>query len=90
LGQVHKGRLADGREVAIKIQRPGIDTIIKIDLRAILRVITVIKTFTDWERYIDIDAIYNEFSTTIWRELDYIEEGKHAERIAKNTPIPIY
>lgn len=84
LGQVHKGRLPDGQIVAIKILRPGIDELINIDLHAIRRVIDLIKIFTDWEHFVDLDAIYEEFHVTLQAELDYIQEGGNAERIASN------
>ncbi len=85
LGQVHRGWLTSGEEVAIKIQRPGIDELVRIDLKAIALVVKVIKRLTDWERRIDLDAIYDEFATTLLDELDYIKEGHNAETIAGNT-----
>lgn len=85
LGQVHIAFLHDGRKVAVKIQRPGIRSLIDIDLRAIYRVISLIKIFTDWGNIIDLDAIYKEFKQTLEDELDYINEGHNAERIAENS-----
>lgn len=84
LGQVHRGQLHSGETVAIKIQRPGIEDLVSIDLKAIGRVIALVKKFTDWERFFDLDAIYREFSDTLWAELNYIQEGHNAERIAEN------
>ncbi len=84
LGQVHRGKLASGQIVAIKIQRPDIENIIAIDFKAIRKVINMIKIFTDWEKFVDLDAIYHEFYETILAELDYIKEGKNAETIAAN------
>ncbi len=85
LGQVHRGWLTSGEEVAIKIQRPGIEELVRIDLKAIALVVRVIKKLTDWERRIDLDAIYDEFAATLLDELDYIKEGHNAETIAANT-----
>jgi len=84
LGQVHRGELEDGSLIAIKVQRPGIDKLVNIDLGAISRVVTLIKLFTDWNRFIDLDAIYKEFAETIRAELDYVQEGHNAETIAAN------
>jgi len=84
LGQVHRGVLTGGQTVAIKILRPGIENLIQIDLISIGKVIYLLKLFTDWERYVDFDAIYQEFSDTLRAELDYIQEGHNAETIAKN------
>jgi predicted unusual protein kinase regulating ubiquinone biosynthesis (AarF/ABC1/UbiB family) len=93
LGQVHCGRLAApaGRPpgahpqtVAVKIQRPGIEELVDTDLRALRRVIDIIKSLTDWEKFADFDAIQREFSTIVHEELDYIHEGHNAETIAAN------
>ncbi len=85
LGQVHGGQLGDGSKVAIKVQRPGIDELVAIDLRAIYQVIKLIKIFTNWEQIIDLDAIFIEFKETVQDELDYVHEGHSAETIARNS-----
>ncbi len=85
LGQVHRGVLTEGQTVAIKILRPGIEDLVRIDLRAVRKIIDLLKIFTDWERVVDFDAIYQEFSDTLQEELDYIQEGHNAETIAHNT-----
>lgn len=85
LGQVHRGVLTGGQTVAIKILRPGIEDLVRIDLRAVRKIIDLLKIFTDWERVVDFDAIYQEFSDTLQEELDYIQEGHNAETIAHNT-----
>jgi len=84
LGQVHRGTLTGGQIVAIKILRPGIEDLVRIDLSAVRKVIDLLKLFTDWERLVDFDAIYQEFSETLLAELDYIQEGHNAETIANN------
>lgn len=85
LGQVHQGMLNDGNIVAIKILRPGIERLIEIDLKAIRQVVNLINRFTDWDRFIDLEAIYIEFEETVFEELDYIREAHNAETIAKNS-----
>lgn len=85
LGQVHTAYLLDGRKAAVKIQRPGIDELVEIDLKSIRKVVAFIKRFTDWQRFIDLDAIYEEFAETLREELDYIQEGHNAETIAANS-----
>jgi predicted unusual protein kinase regulating ubiquinone biosynthesis (AarF/ABC1/UbiB family) len=85
LGQVHRGQLSDGSKVAIKVQRPAIDELVAIDLRAIYQVIRLIKIFTNWEQIIDLDAIFIEFKETVQDELDYVHEGHSAETIARNS-----
>jgi predicted unusual protein kinase regulating ubiquinone biosynthesis (AarF/ABC1/UbiB family) len=84
LGQVHCGQLSNGQTVAVKIQRPGIEETVDTDLKAIRRVIDLIKLLTDWEKHADFDAIFSEFSDMVHEELDYIHEGHNAETIAAN------
>lgn len=84
LGQVHRGRLPGGEVVAVKILRPGIEKLIDIDLRAMQKVVTCLKVFTDWQKWVDFDAIYKEFADTLWEEVNYLQEGKNAETIAQN------
>ena len=73
-----------GTTVAVKIQRPGIEELVDIDLKAVRRVIDLIKLLTDWENFADFDAIFSEFSDMVHEELDYIHEGHNAETIAAN------
>ncbi|MDD2510311.1 MAG: AarF/UbiB family protein [Syntrophomonas sp.] len=85
LGQVHRGELPGGQIVAIKILRPGIEELIAIDLRALRQVLNWTMSFTNWESFIDLEAIYQEFEETVLEELDYIREAHNAETIAKNS-----
>lgn len=84
LGQVHVGRLKDGRKVAVKVMRPGIERKVQIDLHALHRVISLVRWLTDIDRYIDIETIYRELKDMVWQELDYINEGRNAEKLAEN------
>ncbi|MGE5370916.1 MAG: ABC1 kinase family protein [Solirubrobacterales bacterium] len=84
LGQVHKARLTSGERVAVKVMRPHIEELVAWDLKNVRRIITILDLITDWGRFIEFDPIYNEFRETIWRELDYINEGKNAETIQAN------
>jgi predicted unusual protein kinase regulating ubiquinone biosynthesis (AarF/ABC1/UbiB family) len=82
LGQVHRGRLACGDPVVVKIQRPGIERVIHTDLAALEVVISWLKRFRPVASRADLDALRDEFSRTVWRELDYLAEGANAERFA--------
>ena len=84
LGQVHQAYLLDGTEVAVKILRPGIGSIIEADLEALNRVIDFLRKRTDLGKLADLKGIAREFEVTLRRELDYMQEGKSAERIKEN------
>lgn len=81
LGQVHRAILADGREVAVKIQYPDIDKVIETDIRMFGLLIRLLHG-----RYghINLRVLHEEFSRIIRAELDYIREGKNAERFREN------
>jgi predicted unusual protein kinase regulating ubiquinone biosynthesis (AarF/ABC1/UbiB family) len=80
LGQVHRARLPDGDEVVVKVQRPGIDQLIRIDLTALRVVSGWLKRFKPIARRVNLDALYAEFSRTVWEEVDYLAEADNARR----------
>ncbi|HEX6799063.1 MAG TPA: AarF/UbiB family protein [Ktedonobacterales bacterium] len=84
LGQVHRARLLDGREVAVKVRRPGIAHIIRTDLSTLRVVLAVVRRVAPAaDRMMDLRALYREFSRTVYEELDYETEGHNAERFAR-------
>jgi predicted unusual protein kinase regulating ubiquinone biosynthesis (AarF/ABC1/UbiB family) len=67
LGQVHKAVLTStGETVAVKIQRPQIDQLVKVDLRALQVVVWVITRFVDTHNVIDLMEFYAYFARTIY------------------------
>ncbi len=84
LGQAHRATLADGRVVAVKAQRPGIEERIEVDLQAVRTVVRWARRWTAVERRVDLMALYGELARTTREELDYLLEAKHAERFAAN------
>ena len=82
LGQVHLAKLDSGEEVAVKIQRPGIDVIIETDLTALRFVISWLKRIGFIQRRADLPALYEEFASNLREELDYIQEAENADRFA--------
>ena len=78
LGQVHRAKLKNGQMVAVKVQYPGIEKIVEIDLKVlkiILRFFGVFRKNLQWKVLLD------EFKEFVFLELDYINEGRNAERI---------
>lgn len=84
LGQVYYGVLHDGRAVAIKVQRPRIDEIIAIDLRAVRAVIQIIKNHPIIKRRANLDLLFDEFARVLRQELDYEAEAQNALRFRAN------
>jgi predicted unusual protein kinase regulating ubiquinone biosynthesis (AarF/ABC1/UbiB family) len=81
LGQVHKAVLAStGEEVAVKVQRPNIDQLVRMDLGSLKFVIRVITRFVDTGNFIDLKGVYREFERTVYEEIDYITEAANCKR----------
>ena len=91
LGQVHRARLspldADDTglvDVVVKIQRPGIDQIIDVDLSALRRVAGWLSRVRLVSDRVDMPALVEEFAYTSLDEIDYLHEAANAERFAQN------
>ena len=91
LGQVHRARLlpneaeALGFEaVVVKILRPNIEQIVDVDMSAIRVVGGWLKRYKPVSDRADVPAIVEEFAAVLNAELDYLSEGKNAERFAGN------
>ena len=81
IGQVHRARLQDGRPVVVKVQRPDLAEIFYQDLgymRFIARIGPIIKPNADWASWL---ALSDEFGRTVFEEIDYLKEGRNADRI---------
>lgn len=82
LGQVYKGKLKTGETVAIKVQRPGLEENIALD-------IYILRQLAGWaEKNIprvksDLVGIMDEFGERIFEEMDYSQEGRNAEKFAR-------
>ncbi|NJK40256.1 MAG: AarF/ABC1/UbiB kinase family protein [Acaryochloridaceae cyanobacterium SU_2_1] len=84
LGQVYRGRLWTGEEVAIKVQRPQLRSKLTLDLY-LLRILA--KWLGPWlplNLGHDLSLIVDEFGLKLFEEIDYINEGQNAERFARN------
>ncbi len=79
IGQVHRGTLRDGREVAIKIQYPGIEQVIEADLSNLRR---VLKTLVSMVAKVEFEPIWRELRARLLEELDYLREAESIRRMA--------
>ncbi|MEL6161013.1 MAG: AarF/ABC1/UbiB kinase family protein [Cyanobacteria bacterium J06623_5] len=82
LGQVYKGRLKTGEEVAVKVQRPGLADQITKDIY-VIRILASWATQNIGQIRSDLVSIVDEFGTRIFEEMDYNHEGANAERFAQ-------
>eukprot|EP00892_Ulva_mutabilis_P012715 jgi/Ulvmu1/9816/UM056_0057.1 len=81
LGQVYRGRLHSGEEVAVKVQRPGVLETVTIDLFIIRRIGQFLKRFPDIPT--DFVALLDEWAARFFEELDYVREGENATKFAE-------
>ncbi len=82
LAQAHKATLLDGREVVVKVLRPGIEVLVETDLKAIGVAVGWLEHLKFIRERVDLEWLIEEFTATTRRELDLAAEGKNAERFA--------
>lgn len=85
LGQVYRARLSSGEEVAVKVQRPELAETINFDIAILYKIVKLINRFfpganenADWE------GMLREFHGTVFEEIDYVKEGRNADRFRYN------
>ncbi|KAL5148281.1 Protein ACTIVITY OF BC1 COMPLEX KINASE 7, chloroplastic [Glycine soja] len=85
LGQVHRAILHNGEKVVVKVQRPGLKKLFDIDLQNLKLIAeyfqrseTLGGPTRDWV------GIYEECATILYQEIDYINEGKNADRFRRD------
>jgi len=79
LAQVHEAWLREGPRVAVKVQYPEIEALVRSDLanlRALFRAVGVV------ERDFDLMPLVDELARYVPRELDFVNEGRNAEAVA--------
>ena len=100
LGQAHRARILRQPElsfgnqngeqkngllnVVVKIQRPRIEEIIAVDLRALRTVGGWLARYRPISRRADVPALLDEFTRILYEEIDYVAEGRNAEAFAAN------
>ena len=79
IGEVYKGFLLDGSKVAIKVQRPSIESIVKTDFRSLAIIIWFADHFAPVPKgFINFKKLYKELKEVIERELDFHKEMETA------------
>jgi predicted unusual protein kinase regulating ubiquinone biosynthesis (AarF/ABC1/UbiB family) len=89
LGQAHRARLTPGiaadlgfADVVVKVQRPGIEQVVAVDLAALRRISRWVDRVRLVSRRVDAPALVEEFAATSLEEIDYLHEAANAERFA--------
>ena len=85
LGQVHRATLRDGRDVAVKVQRPGVREDVQADMRALERLAGVADRGSELGRTYGFTRLLREFERSLRLELDYRREARNLARFAALT-----
>lgn len=80
IGQVHRARWHDGREVAVKIQYPSADRALSADLRQLARIAPLLRPLFPGT---DIKALVTELGERVMEELDYTGEANNQRAFAR-------
>jgi len=80
IGQVYRATLHDGREVAVKVQYPGVAAAVRADLQNLEMIMRVLKRMTPG---LDVKAIAEEIRERIAEELDYELEAQNQRALAR-------
>src|ERR1051326_6582535 len=84
LGQVHRAALRDGREVAVKIQRPGVGEQVLRDMETMQEVAEFLDRHTESGRRVGLTRMVSELRASLLRELDYRLEAQNMRSIGDN------
>lgn len=83
IAQTHRATLIDGREAALKVQRPGIDTTIEQDIN-LIRSLADLVSLTKVGQYYDLKALAEEFAGALRSELNFSREAEYTDQLHRN------
>ncbi len=83
IAQVHRARLKNGRDVVIKVQRPGIYEKMAMDLKLLRKASGIIRIIGHTGGVIDMNAVVGEMWTTAQQEMDFLLEASHIREFAE-------
>jgi predicted unusual protein kinase regulating ubiquinone biosynthesis (AarF/ABC1/UbiB family) len=84
LGQVYRARLYTGEEVAVKVQRPNLLPVITLDLYLMRWAASWSAPWLPLNLGHDLALVVDEFGIKLFEEIDYLNEGRNAEKFATN------
>lgn len=84
LSQAYKAVLFDGRDVVVKVQRPDLAKIIHCDVQILDAIAQEVMQYPSLCRHTDWPGIVSEFARTTLEEIDYLREGRNADRFRHN------
>jgi ubiquinone biosynthesis protein len=83
IAQIHSALLRTGREVVVKVRRPGITDQVELDLELLRKTAAIAEKRSDTARLLQLRALTEELEQHLLAELDFLEEANNAELIAE-------
>jgi len=81
LAQVYQGKLLNGKEVAVKVQRPGLAEQVGLDFYVLRQILALVNAFMGVTRSSEIaQSVLAEVADGLFAELDFTMEGRHIEK----------
>jgi len=80
LGQVYRGSIS-GRQIVIKVKRPGIEKIVEEDIKVLKKILPLAMRFVDPNLRYSAKAMLSQFIETIHEEMDYTNESENLKKI---------
>ncbi|HET7567489.1 MAG TPA: AarF/ABC1/UbiB kinase family protein [Gaiellaceae bacterium] len=84
IGQVHRATLPNGKQVAVKVQRPGAPRQIEADLALLYQAARLVRERIRALDFVDARALVDEFARSMRQELDYRLEARNAQAFHRN------
>ncbi len=84
IAQVHRATLKDGTPVVVKIRRPGIESVIRADLRILEHAARLLESEVPDARRYDPVQIVSQFRRSLMRELDLVKEARNIDQFARH------
>ena len=83
LGQVHRARV-DGREVVVKVLRPGVEALVEGDIRAARRILDLVASRLNPPHVAGLRTVLDEFERRVADEMDFRQEARYAQAVRRN------
>ncbi|HEY9622654.1 MAG TPA: AarF/ABC1/UbiB kinase family protein [Crinalium sp.] len=83
IAQIYRAVLKDGRDVALKVQRPNLDIVVEQDI-ALIGLIASLVSQTEFGEYYNINALADEFAQALRAELQFTREAHYTEELKEN------
>ena len=84
IAQIHRALLTDGRDVVVKVRRPGIVQQVELDLDVIRSMVGFLEERSETARLLQLRALAEELEVHLRSELDFVEEAANTELIARS------